>query len=66
MEPRFLFCWSRLRPLRKRRREVIRDASSSQRHVRDGQTADTALQEVAGKMKPADVRLLDLAQMLAT
>jgi 6-phosphofructokinase 1 len=34
--------------------------------MRDGQTADTPLQEVAGKMKPADVRLLDLAQMLAT
>ena len=34
--------------------------------MREGQTADTALEEVAGKMKPADVRLLDLAQMLAT
>jgi 6-phosphofructokinase 1 len=34
--------------------------------MREGQTADTPLQEVAGKMKPADVRLLDLAQMLAT
>ena len=34
--------------------------------MRDGKTADTALEDVAGKMKPADVRLLDLAQMLAT
>jgi|SRR5579859_1259245 len=34
--------------------------------MRDGKTADTPLQDVAGKMKPADVRLFDLAQMLAT
>jgi 6-phosphofructokinase 1 len=34
--------------------------------MRDGKTADTPLQEVAGKMKPADVRLFELAQMLAT
>ena len=33
--------------------------------MRDGKVADTPLQEVAGKTKQADVRLYDLAQMLA-
>jgi len=33
--------------------------------LRDGRTARTPLDEVAGKMRPADMRLLDLAQVLA-
>jgi len=34
--------------------------------IRDGRIASTALAEVAGKQKAADVRLLELARVLAT
>jgi 6-phosphofructokinase 1 len=33
--------------------------------MRDGKPARTPLEQVAGKSKPADIRLLDLARVMA-
>ena len=46
------------------------DAAAGRRYgrligLRDGRPAETALEEVAGKTRPADVRLLELARVLA-